>query len=1357
MKAKPTAKARKSTGNSRVNKDTDQDPKKAEGVLNIGDTTFRSLIENSNDIVTITEMNGIICYESPSVERNLGYKPEEMVGKNAFDFVHPEDLPKVMDAFARSIQNQSASPRVEYRFRHKDGSWVLLEGISSMQVDESDQVIGIINSRDITERKQAEAALRRSEIEYRGLFENVPDGIYRTKPDGQILSANPALVQMFGYDTEEQFKLSGGAEYLYLDPADRKISLRKLEEDGEILNSEIALKRRDGSLMYLLENARAIKNDDGRTLYYEGVLTDITERKQAELELQHRREDLELINSLNAVVNRGESLDGLLDTLSQETKRIYSAIYCTVSLLDPDEKVLTIQRLTVPPTIMKKIGQLIGQSIPKIQIPIKDGGQIQRIIQHKEGTITSDPYQIKQWLTEFTESTFLSPALRKLSKKLVPQIYRILKIGSTLAIPLISNGRTFGLLELGSAGLFTEETLNRVRNVGEQTTGAILRKQAEEAERDQRNLAEALRDTAEILSRSLDFGSVLDQILNIAERVVPHDSATVMLIEDGKLHLARNQGYEERGLFLEKNMSKLNLEEPGNLKQIFESREPVLIPDVFAYPDWKPLPGTEWLRSNVGAPLLIQDNVIGFLLLDSGTPGFFTPLHAQRLQAFANQAAIAVQNARLFEAAQIEITERRQAEEKLKASESELRALFAAMQDVVLTIDKDGVYRKIAPTNPGLLVQPPEELLGKSLMDVFPPEQAEEFLSITKQVLKTKEVEHIEYNLLINGQSIWFGASITPMTDDMTVWVAHDITYRKEAQKAINRQLEELSALHMVALAGIQATNVDELIDRVTQIVGDTFFPDHFGVILLDENENVLRPHPSYRGLPPSGTPKSFPLTLGVAGKVASSGQPKRIADIRLDPDYFQATSEILSELCVPIQLGESVIGVLNAESRHLDFFTEEDERLLVTIAGQAAVAIDNFNLFKRLQLSNVELERRVEERTAELSRMNVELTHANRTKDEFLTTMSHELRTPLNSVLGFSESLLEQRRGPLNEKQQQYVSLINSSGQHLLGLINDILEVSKIEAGKLDLRPDIISVNEVCESSLNFIKEMAVKKSIRVEFKNESSIASLRADPQRLKQILVNLLNNAVKFTPEKGKVSLEVRLNNEKDQIQFSVRDNGIGIAHDDQSKLFIPFSQIDSSLSRQYEGTGLGLALALKLTELHSGSVKVESEPNQGSCFTINLPWSEDQIMSMKEGSGSSNTIESVDEHVTIDRRAVKILLAEDNLSNVLTIQEYLSDHGFEVAVAHNGVEAIAMAEKLPPNIILMDIQMPIMNGMEAIGRLRANARFATTPIIALTALSMPGDRERCLEAGANEYLSKPVSLKGLIKTIGELLAQ
>jgi len=394
------------------------------------------------------------------------------------------------------------------------------------------------------------------------------------------------------------------------------------------------------------------------------------------------------------------------------------------------------------------------------------------------------------------------------------------------------------------------------------------------------------------------------------------------------------------------------------------------------------------------------------------------------------------------------------------------------------------------------------------------------------------------------------------------------------------------------------------------------------------------------------------------------------------------------------------------------------------------------------------ELERRVEQRT-------LELTHANRAKDEFLATMSHELRTPLNSILGFSESLLEQRRGSLNKKQEQYIELIASSGQHLLGLINDILQVSKIEAGKLDIHPDSISVKEVCDSSLNFVKESALKKSITLEFINEQSIPTLYADPQRLKQILVNLLNNAVKFTRENGKVSLEVYISAENDRIYFSVADNGIGISHEDLKKLFTPFTQLDSDFSRQYEGTGLGLVLVYKLTELHGGSVKVESQPGQGSRFTIILPWSEPETNDQKQGLTPTASMRNVDQPESIPDESSLVLLAEDTESNIMTIQEFLVDHEYEVVVAHNGVEAITQADEYSPNVILMDIQMPEMDGLEAIHRLRATPKFASVPIIALTALAMPGDREQCLEAGANEYMSKPVSLKRLDKTIRNLL--
>jgi CheY-like chemotaxis protein len=211
---------------------------------------------------------------------------------------------------------------------------------------------------------------------------------------------------------------------------------------------------------------------------------------------------------------------------------------------------------------------------------------------------------------------------------------------------------------------------------------------------------------------------------------------------------------------------------------------------------------------------------------------------------------------------------------------------------------------------------------------------------------------------------------------------------------------------------------------------------------------------------------------------------------------------------------------------------------------------------------------------------------------------------------------------------------------------------------------------------------------------------------------------------------------------------------------AQLFQPFIQVDSRLNRQFDGTGLGLYLVQKLADLHGGSVEVESEVGRGSRFTINLPWGKTTIAQQAavEAGGEIPTNETTDESTSPEAEPTEnkiVLLAEDNTANILTISEYLKDHGYEVLIAHDGFEVINMAEQASPHIILMDIQMPAMDGLEAIRRLRANPRFAQMPIIALTALAMPGDRERCLEAGANEYMSKPVNLKMLVKTIDDLL--
>ncbi len=403
------------------------------------------------------------------------------------------------------------------------------------------------------------------------------------------------------------------------------------------------------------------------------------------------------------------------------------------------------------------------------------------------------------------------------------------------------------------------------------------------------------------------------------------------------------------------------------------------------------------------------------------------------------------------------------------------------------------------------------------------------------------------------------------------------------------------------------------------------------------------------------------------------------------------------------------------------------------------------------------DLEQQVEERASELRVANAELARASRLKDEFLANMSHELRTPLNVILGMSESLQEEVYGSVNERQLRSLRMIENSGRHLLTLITDILDLSKIGTGKLELDIVPVLVESTCRASLHFIKQIAQTKRLKVSSMFDNAVTGIHVDGHRLKQILVNLLSNAVKFTPEGGEIGLEVKSDPERDALHFTVWDTGIGIAQEDMERIFQPFVQLDASLSRKYEGAGLGLSLVYRMTEMHGGSVCVESKVGKGSRFRVSLPWQESGDEERGRKGDEEFGREGEQRDSSPPPQSATILIAEDNEVTITRLSGYLKAKGYQLIIASNGWEAIAYTREHQPDLIVMDIQMPDMDGLEAIRHIRADKQVHSIPIIALTALAMPGDREECLAAGADEYLSKPVSLKKLYKIIGNQLTR
>ncbi|MCP4416983.1 MAG: response regulator [Chloroflexi bacterium] len=891
------------------------------------------------------------------------------------------------------------------------------------------------------------------------------------------------------------------------------------------------------------------------------------------------------------------------------------------------------------------------------------------------------------------------------------------------------------------------------------------RKRAEAAEQEHRNLAEALRQVGLALNSTLNFDELLDKLLDQIGPVLRYDTANIMLVHKDEIEIVATRGYDLAKELLQPR--RFHVESRPSLIRMIKTAEPLIIPDPFEAGDlWVDAEISPHVRSWAGAPIIVEGEVVAFLALNFSEPGFYKPENAARLKDFAIQAAIAFENADLYQ--------------QLQKRVAELTTLNRISQAITSTLD----------------------------------------LTETLTII----TENTTQLLLVDAASV----------------VLHD--------KAAN----------------------------------DLWFAAASG----EASEFVQG--------------KRLALGQGILGWVAQYGQPLLVPDTLSDPRYFsdfdaESGFQARSILCVPLLVKGQPIGAIEAINKVNGTFDEEDLRLLTRLAVPAATAIENARLFAQsqqeiterkraeaaLEVERAQLARRVEERTLDLQTANAELARAARMKDEFLASVSHELRTPLNAVLGISEALQEEVFGAMNERQLGSLRSIEESGRHLLSLINDILDLSKVEAGKLELELIPTPIEAVCQASLRMVKQNAHKKRLKIHSSYDSQVTTVVVDERRVKQILVNLLSNAVKFTPDGGEIGLDVVGDEEANAILITVWDTGIGIADDGLVHLFQPFVQLDSRLAREFSGTGLGLSLVLRMMELHGGSVAVQSEVGKGSRFTVSFPWQGsnavvDQLLDhdlykdlsylapwrsvvivedspamltqldryfkddgvsvrpftqgkealafiltqppdlvvldiyLPDGSGwellaairenpqtaavSVLVTSVVDEqkrvltagadyclvkpftraqvYMALQTMSVKmgadrngfvrektavsprlILLAEDHEANINIFSSYLIAKGFDLILARNGVEAVARAQADRPDLILMDIQMPLMNGLEAIGIIRKDEDTAVSqiPIIAVTALAMPGDKEACLEAGANDYLSKPVGLRQLVETI------
>ncbi len=678
-----------------------------------------------------------------------------------------------------------------------------------------------------------------------------------------------------------------------------------------------------------------------------------------------------------------------------------------------------------------------------------------------------------------------------------------------------------------------------------------------------------------------------------------------------------------------------------------------------------------------------------------------------------------------FLAVHQDISERKKNEEALAKSEADLRALFSSMEDIVLVYDRDGRYVRIAPTNPSLLIKPPEELLGKLIHEVFPKETADRFLIAINKTLDSGETSQIEYELAIRNESYWFLANLSKLDEGNVFCVARDITERKKSEEAIRRRNEYLAASAEISKLVTSTLDLNSIFARTVNLITERFNFYHAGIFIVEETgfNAVLREATGRAGAEMKERRHTLQLNeKSIVGKVTLDGQAVVANDVTVNPlhKFNPLLPETCAEAALPLRIGNRIIGAIDIQSKTIGAFTEDDIAVLQTLADQVAVAIDNARSFELSQEAVMEMR--------EIDRL----------KSQFLANMSHELRTPLNSIIGFSRVIIKGIDGPVTELQQQDLTAIYNSGQHLLGLINDVLDLSKIEAGKMELAFDEVNIADVTSSVLSTMSGLIKDRPIQMKRIIQPNLPTVRADAIRVRQVMINLLSNASKFTDE-GDILVEVGLKpgpTGRNELRVSVTDSGPGIAKQDQTKLFQAFSQVDDSPTRKTGGTGLGLSICQHIINMHGGRIWVESDLGKGSTFHFTLP------LFRKEKEGESTY------------GGNKVILAIDDDPQVIGLYErYLHPQGYQVVPLSDPSRAVERVKQLKPFAVTLDIMMPGIDGWQVLDSLKGDPDTRNIPVIVCSIIE---DLEKGFNLGATDYLVKPILEDDLVNALDRLNA-
>ena len=992
-------------------------------------------------------------------------------------------------------------------------------------------------------------------------------------------------------------------------------------------------------------------------------------------------------------------------------------------------------------------------------------------------------------------------------------IAKIVTFRSIVAVPMLRDGVPLGAIGVARSqtGLFPDRQIQVLKTFADQAVIAIenvrLFQELEVRNRDLTETLEQQTATGEILrvisSSPTDVQPVFDTIAQSAKRLCDAEFCHVFRFDGQLLHFVAHHGVSAEGVEAWRRYFPIAPDRGSGAGRSVLSAAVEQIPDVHTDPDYRlgALARIATFHSLVAVPMLREGLAIGTIVVTRIQSGLFSDRQIDLLKTFADQAVIAIQNVRLF-------TELEARTGELTRSVGELRALGEVSQAVSSTLDLETVLAtivshavRLSGTDSGIAyefeeasqsfharathhitpahlealrtapIRLGEGAVGRAGVIREPIQVAdiqEEWQLVAPQVraLHAREgtrsllaVPLIREERLLGGLVILRserGAFSPEIIATLQTFAAQSVLaiqnarlFREIDEKS--RELESLSQnmeqLYRLSTALQEPLSLGEQLTRVLDAARQVVRLDRLHVWTLTPEADALALGAGAGLTPEEWQPiENLTIPLHEAGALSAAyrerapmlftDQNPLPAELRLRPPYSTLSAlRTKNLLVIPMIARGHPVGVLSADNRvSREPIPPHTVDLLQTFAAQAAVAVENARLFQEIQDKGRELE------------------VASRHKSQFLANMSHELRTPLNAIIGVTEMLLEDAQAAAQPDQIEAHERILRAGRHLLALINDILDLSKIEAGKLELSLESVALAPLIEDVVSTIRQLASKNGNQVVVECPAEVGAIRADPTRLRQALLNLASNASKFT-ERGLIRIDVRRQPDagsRDWVTMAVSDTGIGMTAEQMARLFEEFTQADASTTRKYGGTGLGLAISRRLCRLMGGDITVASTPGQGSTFTIRLP-ADVRIPARAETEPASRPSVHTPAPEPSRRTSRTVLVIDDDPTVRDLMDRFLVKQGFSVVTAASGVEGLRLAREARPAAITLDVMMPDLDGWTVLAALKGDPALASIPVILVTIVD---EKSRGYSLGATDYMVKPIDRERLAAVLRSL---